>query len=106
MNEKENPEKYNLFQLQQFLYRQHKYNAVLIKDFISLTFIGTLLKNTQCIVNFINQQFKKLPKNRKQMKLLFFITQTLKICCTQRKEIFGFKFQIKGRLNRRTRTRK
>lgn len=45
-------------------------------------------------------------KNRKQLKLLTFITQSLKIFCQQRKEFLGFKFQLKGRLNRRNRTNK
>jgi ribosomal protein S3 len=63
------------------------------------------MKNPQIIVNFIGRQFKRLPKNRKQLKLLNFITQTLKIICGQRREIIGFKFQLTGRLNRRTRTK-
>jgi hypothetical protein len=85
---------------------KYKYNAIFIKDFVYLTFIAVLFKNTSCIVKFIAEQFKRLPKNRKQLKLLRFIQQSLKILCGQRKEITGFKLLIKGRLNRRTRTRK
>jgi hypothetical protein len=81
-----------------------KYNAIFIKDFIHLTFINVLLKNPLSIVKFIAEQFKRLPKNRKQLKLLTFINQSLKILCQQRKEFLGFKFQLKGRLNRRNRT--
>ena len=64
------------------------------------------LKNPTSLVQFIAEQFKRLPKNRKQLKLLTFITQSLKIFCQQRKEFLGFKFQLKGRLNRRNRTNK
>jgi ribosomal protein S3 len=64
-----------------------------------------LIKNPQILVNFIGFLFKHLPKNRKQLKLLSFITQTIKIVCEQRPEILGFKLQIKGRLNRRGRTK-
>ena len=83
-----------------------KYHAIFIKDFVHLAHISTLLKYTPCLVNFIATQFKLLPKNRKQLKLLSFITKTLKICCHQRKEFIGFKFMITGRLNRRLRSRK
>jgi len=85
---------------------KYKYNAIFIKDFVHLAFISVLLKNTTCLVQFMGEQFKRLPKNRKQMKLLNFIQQTLKIFCEQRNEVFGFKLQLQGRLNRRNRTRK
>jgi len=85
---------------------RYKYHAIFIKDFIHLAFICFLLKTTPPLVEFIGEQFKRLPKNRKQLKLLTFISQSLKIFCQQRKEISGFKFQLKGRLNRRNRTHK
>jgi len=95
-----------VFQLQRNMLTKYKYDAIFIKDFVYITYICLLLKITQPIVNFIGEQFKRLPKNRKQFKLLQFITQSLKIFCQQRKEFLGFKFQIKGRLNRRNRTHK
>ena len=98
-------ERYNIWPLQRFLFNRYKYTAIFIKDFIHLSFITILIKNPQVLVNFIGYQFKHLPKNRKQLRLLSFITQTIKILCAQRPEITGFKFQIKGRLNRRTRTK-
>ena len=101
---KKNKEKYNVFKLQKIMLSKFKYNAIFIKDFIHLTFINVLLKNPLSIVKFIAEQFKRLPKNRKQLKLLTFINQSLKILCQQRKEFLGFKFQLKGRLNRRNRT--
>jgi len=63
------------------------------------------MKNPQILCNFVGFQFRHLPKNRKQLKLLTFIVRTIKIICTLRPEIYGFKFIIKGRLNRRTRTK-
>ena len=98
-------ERYNIWPLQRFLFNRYKYSAIYIKDFIHLSFIAILIKNPQILVNFIGHQFKHLPKNRKQLKLLSFITQTIKILCEQRREIIGFKLQIKGRLNRRNRTK-
>ena len=106
LKKKREIEKFNIYKLQKWLYNKYKYNAIFIKDFISLSFIGALFKYTSCLVQFIGYQFKKLPKNRKQFKLVQFITKTLKICCYQRWEFIGFKFKIKGRLNRRTRTKK
>jgi ribosomal protein S3 len=85
---------------------RYKYNAIFIKDFIHLASITILLKNPVPLVKFIAYQFKRLPKNRKQFKLLKFLNQSLYIFCKQRHEIVGFKFQITGRLNRRRRTHK
>ena len=96
----------NVLHLQKSMLTKYKYDAIFIKDFVHIAFICLLLKITQPIVNFIGEQFKRLPKNRKQFKLLKFINQTLKLICQQRKEICCFQFQIKGRLNRRNRTHK
>lgn len=101
-----NTEKFNLLKIQRYLFNRYKYNAVFIKDYVHLCFIGLLLKNIEIIVKFIGHLFKHLPKNRKQLKLLTFVTQCLKIICENRKEIIGIKFQLKGRLNRRTRTKR
>ena len=98
-------ERFNLWPLERYLFNRYKYSAIYIKDFIHLSFITVLIKNPQVLVNFIGHQFKHLPKNRKQLKLLSFITQTIKIVCELRREIIGFKLQIKGRLNRRNRTK-
>lgn len=105
-NKKKKKEKFNIFKIQKLMLNKYKYHAIFIKDFINLTFINVLLKNPSSIVQFIGEQFKRLPKNRKQLKLLTFINQSLKIFCQQRKEFLGFKFQLKGRLNRRNRTHK
>lgn len=99
-------EKFNVFKIQQFMVNRYKYDAIFIKDFVYLAFLSVFFKNPVYLVSFIGEQFKRLPKNRKQFKLLKFITQTLKIFCQQRTEIVGFKLQIKGRLNRRNRKHK
>jgi hypothetical protein len=85
---------------------KYKYHAIFIKDFINIAFLTILLKNPKALVLFIAEQFKRLPKNRKQLKLLKFLNQSIQILCKQRREIVGFKFQIVGRLNRRRRTYK
>lgn len=99
-------EKFNVLQIQKNMINRYKYSAIFIKDFVHLAFISALLKNTQTLVKFMGEQFKRLPKNRKQLRLLRFLQQSLKIFCRQRKEFIGFKLQIKGRLNRRNRTNK
>jgi hypothetical protein len=98
--------KFNILQIQRLMLNKYKYHAIFIKDFIHLAFICILLKEVPILVNFMGEQFKRLPKNRKQLKLLNFITQSIKIFSQQRKELLGFKLQIKGRLNRRTRSKK
>lgn len=105
-SKKKRKEKFNILQIQKIMLNKFKYNAIFIKDFVHLSFIALLLKNTSVLTSFIGEQFKRLPKNRKQLKLLAFINQTLKIFCQQRKEFIGFKLQIQGRLNRRNRTHK
>ena len=105
-SKKKKKEKFNILQIQKIMLNKFKYNAIFIKDFVHLSFIALLLKNTSILTSFIGEQFKRLPKNRKQLKLLAFINQTLKIFCQQRKEFIGFKLQIQGRLNRRNRTHK
>jgi hypothetical protein len=103
---KSKKERFNILQIQRMMLNRYKYHAIFIKDFIHLAFITILLKNPVPLVNFIGEQFKRLPKNRKQLKLLKFLNQSIQIFCKQREEILGFKFQIHGRLNRRRRTHK
>ena len=103
---KRRAEKYNVLELQRVMINRYKYDVIFIKDFIHIAFISILFKNLNCLVWFIGQQFKRLPKNRKQFKLLKFVQQSLKIFCQQRKEFLGLKFQLKGCLNRRNRTRR
>ncbi len=105
-NLKKNEKRLNLWAIQRMMLNRYKYNAIFIKDFIHLASITILLKNPVPLVKFIAYQFKRLPKNRKQLKLLKFLNQSLYIFCKQRNEIVGFKFQITGRLNRRRRTHK
>ena len=87
------------------LNNKFKFHAIFIKDFVYLSFLGALFKNTHCLVKFMAEQFKRLSRNRKQLKLLQFLNQTLKIFFMQRPEFRGFRLQVKGRLNRRTRTK-
>jgi ribosomal protein S3 len=103
---KKSERRLNLWAIQRMMLNRYKYNAIFIKDFIHLASITILLKNPVPLVKFIAYQFKRLPKNRKQFKLLKFLNQSLYIFCKQRHEIVGFKFQITGRLNRRRRTHK
>jgi len=79
---------------------RYKYIAVYIQDLIRISFISLFFKNPTFLANFIGFQIAKLPKNRKETKLLKFIIKLVKIFSLQRKEMLGIKIEFKGRVNR------
>ena len=84
---------------------RYKYIAVYIQDLIRISFISLFFKNPTFLANFIGFQIAKLPKNRKETKLLKFIIKLVKIFSLQRKEMLGIKIEFKGRVNRWRRTK-
>ena len=84
---------------------RYKYVAVYIQDLIRISFISLFFKNPTFLANFIGFQIAKLPKNRKETKLLKFIIKLVKIFSLQRKEMLGIKIEFKGRVNRWRRTK-
>jgi ribosomal protein S3 len=84
---------------------KYRYDTIYISDLINITFVSMLFKNPQFLVKFIAFQFKKLPKNKKQMKLIQLITQVIQTFSAERDEIIGLKLQFKGRINKRKRAR-
>ena len=84
---------------------RYRYDAIYINDLVNIAFISFLTKNPQFLADFLAFQFKKLPINKKQMKLIQLITQVIKTFAADREEIIGFKLQFKGRINKKKRAR-
>mgnify|MGYP001949589631 CR=1 FL=1 len=84
---------------------RYRYDTIYINDLVNIAFISILLKNPQFLTQFIAFQFKKLPKNKKQMKLIQLITQVIQTIITERDEVIGLKLRFKGRINKRKRAR-
>lgn len=94
-----------LLSIQQQMLNTYRYNAIYIQDFVNIAFVSIILKNPKFLTQFIAFQFKKLPKNKRQLKLIQLITKTIQIIGKERKEILGLKIQFKGRINKRKRAR-
>ena len=96
----------NIFlNIQKQMLSSYRYDAIYIQDFVNIAFISLIFKNIQILTDFIGFQFKKLPKNKRQLKLIQLVTKTLQIIFKERDEISGLKIQFKGRINKRKRAR-
>jgi ribosomal protein S3 len=84
---------------------RYRYDAIYVNDLVNIAFISILFKNPQFLVEFIAFQFKQLPKNKKQMKLIQLIIQVVQTFVTEREEVIGLKLKFKGRINKRKRAR-
>ena len=82
-----------------------KYIAVYIQDLVRICFLSLFLKKPAFLTSFIGFQIAKLPKNRKETKLIRFIIKVVKIFSSQRVEMLGLKIEFKGRVNRWRRTK-
>jgi hypothetical protein len=89
-----------LQQIERELIDKYKYVAIYIQDLVHVSFVAFFLKKPTFLANFIAFQIEKLPKNRRETKMIRFIIKTIKIFAAQRKEIIGLKIQFKGRVNR------
>lgn len=94
-----------LLSIQRQMLNSYRYNAIYIQDFVNIAFISMILKNPKFLTQFIAFQFKKLPKNKRQLKLIQLITKTIQIIGKERKEILGLKIKFKGRINKKKRAR-
>lgn len=94
-----------LEQLQKKLESRYRYVAKYIKDFVRITFFCLFLKKAIFLANFYAFILTKLPRKRKETKLIYFLIMALKIFSTHRPEIIGVRFKVKGRLNRWRRTK-
>jgi hypothetical protein len=77
-----------------------KYIATYIKDLIQVSFISLFMQKPNFLANFVAFQITKLPRNRKETKLIHFIIKTIKVFAAQREDILGLRIRFKGRVNR------
>merc|ERR1711968_186491 len=84
-----------LLSVQRQMLNSYRYNAIYIQDFVNVAFISMILKNPKFLTQFIAFQFKKLPKNKRQLKLIQLITKTIQIIGKERKEILGLNIKFK-----------
>jgi len=89
-----------LNQVEREMIGRYKYVAVYIQDLVRICFLSLFLKKPTFLASFIGFQISKLPKNRKETKLIRFIMKVVKIFSSQRKEMIGLKIEFKGRVNR------
>jgi hypothetical protein len=84
---------------------RYKYVAVYIQDFVRVSFISLFLKKPTFLAQFMALQLSKLPRNRKETKMLRFLIKVVKIFAAQRREVVGLRVLFKGRVNRWRRTK-
>jgi len=84
---------------------RYKYVAVYIQDFVRVGFIALFLKKPTFLAQFMALQISKLPRNRKETKLVRFLIKVVKIFAAQRREVVGLRMLFKGRVNRWRRTK-
>ena len=95
----------NIRNIEKQMVNRYRYDAIYVNDLVNIAFISILFKNPQFLVEFIAFQFKQLPKNKKQMKLIQLIIQVVQTFVTEREEVIGLKLKFKGRINKRKRAR-
>lgn len=95
----------NIKNIEKQMVNKYRYDAIYVNDLINIAFISILFKNPKFLVEFIAFQFKELPKNKKQMKLIQLIIQVVQTFVTEREEVIGLKLKFKGRINKRKRAR-
>ena len=74
--------------------------AIYIKDIVRITFFARFLKKARFLANFYAFLLSKLPRKRKETKLIKFLLTTLKVFSTQRPERVAIRLRFQGRLNR------
>jgi hypothetical protein len=89
-----------LSQLERKIESRYRYVAIYIKDLVRITFFCIYLKKADFIANFYASLLSKLPRKRKETKLIIFFVKILKIFSSQRKERIAVRLRFQGRLNR------
>lgn len=84
---------------------RYKYVAVYIQDFVRVGFIALFLKKPTFLAQFMALQIEKLPRNRKETKMVRFLIKVVKVFAAQRREVVGLRMVFKGRVNRWRRTK-
>ena len=94
-----------LNQLEQKRESRYRYVAIYIKDLVRITFFCMYLKKADFIANFYAFLLSKLPRKRKETKLIKFFVTLLKVFSVQRPERIAIRLRFQGRLNRWRRTK-
>ena len=85
--------------------KRYKFVANYLQDFARVGFIALYTKDLSFLVKFVAFQIAHLQKNRKETKLVRFISKAIKVFSAQREEVIALKVQVKGRVNRWRRTK-
>ena len=85
--------------------KRYKFVANYLQDFARVGFIALYTKDLSFLVKFVAFQIAHLQKNRKETKLVRFISKAIKVFSAQREEVIALKVQFKGRVNRWRRTK-
>ena len=94
-----------LSQFERKIEARYRYVAIYIKDLVRITFFCIYLKKADFIANFYASLLSKLPRKRKETKLIIFFVKILKIFSSQRIERIAIRLRFQGRLNRWRRTK-
>ena len=94
-----------LKELERKIESRYRYTAIYIKDLVRITFFCIYLKNATFIANFYAFILSKLPRKRKETKLIKFFLTILKVFSAQRPERIAIRLRFQGRLNRWRRTK-
>lgn len=89
-----------LSQLEQKIEARYRYIAIYVKDLVRITFFCMYLKKADFIANFYAFILSKLPRKRKETKLINFFLRILKVFSAQRPEMIAVRLRFQGRLNR------
>jgi hypothetical protein len=89
-----------LNQLERKIESRYRYVAIYIKDLVRITFFSRYLKKVDFIANFYAFLLSKLPRKRKETKLIAFFVTILKVFSAQRLERIAVRLRFQGRLNR------
>jgi len=89
-----------LSQLEQKIEARYRYIAIYVKDLVRITFFCIYLKKAEFIANFYAFILSKLPRKRKETKLISFFVRILKVFSAQRLERIAVRLRFQGRLNR------
>jgi len=105
-NFKKDPKERNDYPyLERKLVKRYQSEVRLAKDTLYVLFIALILKKAEFLAKFIGYQLKRMPKNRRQTKLLYYIRSLLRYSLKVQFDIIGIRIQFTGRINGRPRSK-
>lgn len=100
------PKKRNDFvSLERKMVKRYRSEVRLAKDTLYVLFIALILKKTEFLAKFLGYQLKRMPKNRRQTKLIYYLRNLMRYALTVQEDIIGFRIQFTGRINGRPRSK-